>query len=124
MSLITEKIVLKLDGGTFEKDFLEDLHYDISIFLNETYIGYIDGHAGAEYIHIELIHIEEKYRGKSYGKIALENLKIIGRSLEVKCIDGECSNQLKSFYRSLGAKFECREPEDKNYILNKFYIDL
>ena len=39
-------------------------------------------------------------------------------------IDGECRDDLKSFFRELGADFKSRTEEDETYINNRFYIDL
>lgn len=124
MKAMSDKITLMLENGTFKKHFIEDGNCEVLIYLNDFCIGSITGHSGEDYIHIELIEIDEKYRGKGFGYIALEKLKEIAKGLGIKFIDGECNSKLKNFYKKLGAKFECREAYDENFILNKFYIDL
>lgn len=124
MNNVNENIVLKLEEGTFEDDFIDNCQYVILIYLNDVEIGYIDGYATDENIHIELITLNGKYRRKGYGTLVLKELKEIAVKLGIKYIDGECQTKLKPFYEKLGADFSYREKDDETYINHRFYIDI
>lgn len=118
-----DNIRLKLEEGTFEEDFIDD-EYCISIFNNDIKVGFMTGWAYDDEIYLEHLHLEDEYTQKGYGTKALQQLKEIGKSLNFSYIKGECRDGLMYFYKKLGADFNYREPEDENYILNRFYIDL
>ena len=124
MNNVNENIVLKLEEGTSEDDFIDNCQYVILIYLNDVEIGYIDGYATDENIHIELITLNGKYRRKGYGTLVLKELKEIAVKLGIKYIDGECQTKLKPFYEKLGADFSYREKDDETYINHRFYIDI
>lgn len=124
MDKVKENIILKLKEGVFEVDFIDNCQYVISIYLDDIEIGYIDGYATDENIHIELITLKDEYQRKGFGTLALKQLKEIAVKLGIKYIDGECQTKLKPFYENLGADFSYREKDDETYINHRFYIDI
>ena len=73
---------------------------------------------------LELIDIEEEYRGKGYGTVAMEKLIKACRNFGMMYIHGDSPNCRKRFYKNLGAKYECRDEYDETFWNDRFYIDL
>lgn len=106
----------------FEYNFFNNDY--ISIFFNNTEVGYIEYNAYENCMYLEYIKIYEDYQRKKIGCHSLSILIDICKLFNLSFINGECRNDLISFYKKLGAKFENRTPEDEAYINNRFYIDL
>lgn len=125
MGELLDLINLELSDDLSTGSIFEDSVFHLNVMLDDVCIGSIEGSAGEEeFIHIELLHIDDEYRRCGYGSLALQRLVELAQILKVKVIDGECTNCLKDFYTKVGAKFECREERDYEFILNKFYIDV
>ena len=118
------KISIKLEDNSINDESFFDDNYRFIIYLNDKQIGDMIGFVTHEDIYLEFFDINQKYRGKGYGTIALKQLLDICKSLNIKYLHAECKNSLIHFYKRFGAKFECRNEDDKHYLNNKFYIDL
>lgn len=117
------KINFKIPGMNFTKENFVDLQGDMEIFIINQYIGHMrvmadDGETNS--IYLEYFEIEEEYRNKGYGTIAMINLKDIGKQWGFKYIEGECRSDLIHFYKNIGASFH----SNHEYINHKFYINL
>ena len=120
---MSNNIRIELEDGTFDNDFIHS-NYAVLIYLDNKYIGDIVGYATDEDAHIELISIEEKYRGLGYGTIAMNQFKEECKNLGFSYIYGDCPYNRMRFYKSLGAVFECRTEDDYTFVNKVFYIDL
>ncbi|MGU8836359.1 GNAT family N-acetyltransferase [Clostridium perfringens] len=116
-------ITLDLENGTFEENFLDD-NFGIGIMLDGKEIGFIIGFACQECVLIKLISLEEGFRRKGYGTLAMQELIRISKKLNCHHIEADCRTELISFYKRLGADFTHRDPDDATYINHRFYIDL
>ena len=96
----------------------------ITIKLGNQEIGQIEIFATIDYLHIEYLHLAEQYRRKGYGYKVMLKLIEECKKEGMFYIDGECRDDLKSFFRELGVDFKSRTEEDETYINNRFYIDL
>ena len=96
----------------------------ITIKLGNQEIGQIEIFATIDYLHIEYLHLAEQYRRKGYGYKVMLKLMEECKKEGMFYIDGKCRDDLKSFFRELGADFKSRTEEDETYINNRFYIDL
>ena len=92
--------------------------------LSEGYVLYDNSFYKGKFLHIELIEIEEEYRGHHYGYYVLEEFKKILKNNNISVIEGECRQSLIKFYSSLGADFTKKSSKDDEYILSRFYIKL
>ena len=119
-----DSLVFKFNNGKEIKDLSEADRYVIDIILNDKVIGNMIFFYDLESFQLESWGIDEEYRGFGYGTIVMEMLKRIGMHKRVKYIRGECPSRRIEFYKRLGAIFECRTEEDKDFINNVFYIDL
>lgn len=120
------KIVFE-DNSNNEDFYLNTVFLDnefISIHFNNMNVGYIHYFADEHSVYLEHVDIKSNYRRKKIGYYSLLMFKHVSKLLNLSFIDGECRDDLISFYRKLGAKFESRTPEDNTYINNRFYIDL
>lgn len=121
------RITLKmeeLDNEDNEELFKNGCHFYFSILLDNKTIGDITGFADSKSANLELISIDKKYRRKGHGTKALNQFINLCKNFNLKYIDADCRNELIPFYKHFGADFKPRNKEDKEYLNNRFYIDL
>lgn len=114
----------ELDNEDNEELFKSGCYFYFSILLNGKTIGDITGFADSEYASLEIIKIDKEHQRKGYGTKALNQFIDLCKNFNLKYIDADCKNELIPFYKGFGADFKPRNKEDKEYLNNKFYIDL
>lgn len=110
-----------ITDGEFNSEFCDTLVVALDVIHN---IGTIAIVCYGEGCTLELLKIDESFRGKGYGTTAILELIDLCKSKGIEYITGDCRQDLVKFYKSLGAKIECRCKEDYNFINEKFYIDI
>jgi len=85
-----------------ELDEYDDTAYHIALFENNTPVATGRLVEGSEYFKIGRVAVLKEHRGKSYGKVVMENMLKKAAELGAKEVHLHAQLHAKKFYESLG----------------------